>query len=224
MPVPETTEKPTAKGRIFRDLKAVRAYLVDELGLKVSMPTLYRRSQEGVLYVDENGLWSTDGVDALAARLAPALREQADVPAPMPRAKSKAKARERGYAQPIPEGASLPELKMAEEVRKLRAQIAGIEHENAVKAGKYFRKADVWLELAHRASVLYMGLAQSLRAAVPDIVRAAVEDPARGEELALQELDRALAQAINTFSKPMSLEVETWTDEIADDDIPPAND
>ena len=34
---------------------------------------------------------------------------------------------------------------MAEEVRKLRAQIAGIEHENAVKAGKYFRKADVWL-------------------------------------------------------------------------------
>ena len=112
---------------------------------------------------------------------------------------------------------------MAEEVRKLRAQIAGIEHENAVKAGKFFRKADVWLELAHRASVLYMGLAQSLRAAVPGIVRAAVEDSAKGEELALQELDRALAQAINTFSKPMSLEVETWTDEIADDDIP-AND
>ncbi len=223
MPVPETTEKPTAKGRIFRDLKAVRAYLVDELGLKVSLPTLYRRSQEGVLYVDENGLWSTDGVDALAARLAPALREQADVPVPMPRAKSKAKARERGYAQPIPEGASLPELKMAEEVRKLRAQIAGIEHENAVKAGKYFRKADVWLELAHREAVLYAGLAQDMHDAMPDIVRAAIEDPARGEEAARQAFDRALAQAINTFSRPMSLEVETWTDEIADDDIPGEN-
>jgi len=223
MSAPETTQKPTAKGRIFRDLKAVRAYLVDELGLKVSLPTLYRRSQEGVLFVDENGLWSTDGVDALAARLAPALREQADggaLPPSAPRAKSKAKARERGYAQPIPEGASLPELKMAEEVRKLRAQIAGIEHENAVKAGKYFRKADVWLELAARASVLEMGLAQSLRAAIPDIVRAAIEDPAKAEEAAMQALDRALAQAINTFSKPMTLDVETWTQEISDDDIP----
>ncbi len=223
MSTPETTEKPTAKGRIFRTMKDVHAYLTGELGLKVSMGLLKKRSQEHVLTVDANGLWDTDSVDRLAETLSPALREQADAPAPAPRAKSKAQARERGYAQPIPEGASLPELKMAEEVRKLRAQIAGIEHENAVKAGKYFRKADVWLELAHRASVLYMGLAQSLRAAVPGIVRAAVEDPAKGEELALQELDRALAQAINTFSKPMSLEVETWTDEIADDDIP-AND
>lgn len=223
MSAPETTQKPTAKGRIFRDLKAVRAYLVDELGLKVSLPTLYRRSQEGVLFVDENGLWSTDGVDALAARLAPALREQTDggaLPPSAPRARSKAKAREQGYARPIPEGASLPELKMAEEVRKLRAQIAGIEHENAVKAGKYFRKADVWLELAARASVLEMGLAQSLRAAIPDIVRAAIEDPAKAEEAAMQALDRALAQAINTFSKPMTLDVETWTQEISDDDIP----
>lgn len=220
MSTPETPEKPTARGRIFRTLADVRAYLVDELGLKVSLRTLQKRSAERVLYADANGLWDTDSVDRLAETLSPALREQADAPAPAPRAKSKAQARERGYAQPIPEGASLPELKMAEEVRKLRAQIAGIEHENAVKAGKYFRKADVWLELAARASVLEMGLAQSLRAAIPDIVRAAIEDPAKAEESAMQALDRALAQAINTFSKPMTLDVETWTQEISDDDIP----
>ena len=222
MSTPETTEKPTAKGRIFRTMKDVHAYLTGELGLKVSMGLLKKRSQEHVLTVDANGLWDTDSVDRLAETLSPALREQADAPSPAPalRAKSKAQARERGYAQPIPEGASLPELKMAEEVRKLRAQIAGIEHENAVKAGKYFRKADVWLELAARASVLEMGLAQSLRAAIPDIVRAAIEDPAKAEEAAMQALDRALAQAINIFSKPMTLDVETWTQEISDDDIP----
>lgn len=224
MSTPETTEKPTAKGRIFRTMKDVHAYLTGELGLKVSMGLLKKRSQEHVLTVDANGLWDTDSVDRLAETLSPALREQADAPAPAPRAKSKAQARAQAAAAPLPSGsASLPEIKLKAEIKKIMVQTAGIEHENAVKAGKYFRKADVWLELAHRASVLYMGLAQSLRAAVPDIVRAAAEDPAKGEELALQELDRALAQAINTFSKPMSLEVETWTDEIADDDIP-AND
>ena len=223
MSAPETTGKPTAKGRVFRDLKAVRAYLVDELGLKVSMPTLYRRSQEGVLYVDKDGLWATDGVDALAARLAPALRKQADVPAPpqpAPRAKSKAQARAQAEAAPLPGGASLPEIKLKAEIKKIMVQTAGIEHENAVKAGKYFRKADVWLELAARASVLEMGLSQSLRAAIPDIVRAAVESPERAEEAAMQALDRALAQAINTYSKPMTRDVETWTQEISDDDIP----
>lgn len=221
MSAPETPQKPSAKGRIFRTMKDVHAYLTGELGLKVSLSYLQKRSAEGVLTVDANGLWDTGSVDALAATLAPALREQADVPAPMPRARSKAKARAQGYAQPLPDdAASLPELKLREEVRKLRAQIAGIEHENAVKAGKYFRKADVWLELAHREAVLYAGLAQDMHDAMPDIVRAAIEDPARGEEAARQAFDRALAQAINTFSRPMSLEVETWTDEIADDDIP----
>ena len=221
MSAPETAQKPSAKGRVFRSLEAVRTYLADELGLKVSMSTLSRRSKDGVLRVDASGCWDPESVDALADTLAPALREQADVPAPLPRAKSKAKARAQGYAQPLPDDvASLPELKLREEVRKLRAQIAGIEHENAVKAGKYFRKADVWLELAHREAVLYAGLAQDMHDAMPDIVRAAIEDPARGEEAARQAFDRALAQAINTFSRPMSLEVETWTDEIADDDIP----
>lgn len=221
MSAPETAQKPSAKGRVFRSLEAVRTYLADELGLKVSMSTLSRRSKDGVLRVDASGCWDPESVDALADTLAPALREQADVPTLLPRAKSKAKARAQGYAQPLPDDvASLPELKLREEVRKLRAQIAGIEHENAVKAGKYFRKADVWLELAHREAVLYAGLAQDMHDAMPDIVRAAIEDPARGEEAARQAFDRALAQAINTFSRPMSLEVETWTDEIADDDIP----
>ncbi len=220
MSTPETSEKPTAKGRIFKTVRDVHAYLTGELGLKVSLSWLQKPKARQVLAVDANGLWDAGSVDRLAEMLAPALREQADAPAPAPRAKSKAQARERGYAQPIPEGASLPELKLREEVRKLRAQIAGIEHENAVKAGKYFRKADVWLELAHREAVLYAGLAQDMHDAMPDIVRAAIEDPARGEEAARQAFDRALAQAINTFSRPMSLEVETWTDEIADDDIP----
>ena len=220
MSTPETTEKPSAKGRIFKTVKDIHAYLTGACGLKVSLSWLQKPKARAVLRVDEHGLWDADSVDELAKMLSPALPAPASEPQPAPRAKSKVKAREAGYAQPIPEGASLPELKMAEEVRKLRAQIAGIEHENAVKAGKYFRKSDVWLELAARASVLEMGLAQSLRAAIPDIVRAAIEDPAKGEEAAMQALDRALAQAINTFSKPMTLDVETWTQEISDDDIP----
>lgn len=228
MSAPETPQKPSAKGRIFRTMKDVHAYLSGELGLKVSLSYLQKRSAEGVLTVDANGLWDTGSVDALATTLSPALREQAPAPAapgPQPRAKSKAQARAQGYAQPLPDDvASLPELKLREEVRKLRAQIAGIEHENAVKAGKYFRKADVWLELAHREAVLYAGLAQDMHDAMPEIVRAAIEDPARGEEAARQAFDRALAQAINTFSRPMSLEVETWTDEISDDDIPGGED
>ena len=227
MSTPETTEKPTAKGRIFKTMKDVHAYLTGVRGLKVSLSWLQKPKARQVLAVDVNGLWDTDSVDRLAEMLAPALREQADVSAPLPapaRAKSKAQAMAQAAAAPLPGGtASLPEIKLKAEIKKIMVQTAGIEHENAVKAGKYFRKADVWLELAHRASVLYMGLAQSLRAAIPDIVRAAIEDPAKGEELAQQELDRALAQAINTFSKPMSLEVETWTDEIDDDDIPPAD-
>ena len=223
MSATETAQKPSARGRIFRDLEAVRSYLADELGLKVSMRTVTRRSQEGVLYVDENGLWSTEAVDVLASTLPPALKGRADVPAPSspaPRAKSKAQARAQAEAAPLPGGASLPEIKLKAEIKKIMVQTAGIEHENAVKAGKYFRKADVWLELAARASVLEMGLSQSLRAAIPDIVRAAVESPERAEEAAMQALDRALAQAINDYSKPMTLDVETWTQEISDDDIP----
>jgi len=224
MSATETAQKTSARGRIFRDLEAVRSYLADELGLKVSMRTVTRRSQEGVLYVDENGLWSTEAVDVLASTLPPALKGRADVPAPSspaPRAKSKAQARAQAAAAPMPkDAASLPEIKLKAEIKKIMVQTAGIEHENAVKAGKYFRKSDVWLELVHRASVLYAGLAQDMHAAAPEIVRAALEDPARGEELYRQALDGALARAINNFSRPMSLEVETWTDEIADDDIP----
>jgi len=227
MSAPETPQKPSAKGRVFRSLEAVRTYLADELGLKVSMSTLSRRSKDGVLHVDASGCWDPESVDALAATLSPALKGQAPAPVapePQPRAKSKAQARAQGAAMPLPVGASLPEIKLKAEIKKLMAQIAGIEHENAVKAGKYFRKADVWLELAHREAVLYAGLAQDMHAAMPEIVRATIEDPARGEEAARQAFDRALAQAINTFSRPMSLEVETWTDEISDDDIPGGED
>jgi len=221
MSTPETAQKPSAKGRIFRTMRDVHAYLTGELGLKVSMGLLKKRSQEHVLTVDANGLWDTDSVDRLAETLSPALKEQAASSEPAPRARSKAQARAQAAAAPLPAGgASLPEIKLKAEIKKIMVQTAGIEHENAVKAGKYFSKAAVWLELGHRASVLYAGLAQDMHDAMPDIVRAAIEDPARGEEAARQAFDRALAQAINNFSKPMSLEVETWTGEIADDDIP----
>lgn len=223
MSTPETTGKPTARGRIFRTVKDVHAFLTGACGLKVSLSWLQKPKARAVLRVDEHGLWDADSVDELAKMLSPALREQADVPAPpqpAPRAKSKAQARAQAEAAPLPGGASLPEIKLKAEIKKIMVQTAGIEHENAVKAGKYFRKADVWLELAARASVLEMGLSQSLRAAIPDIVRAAAESPERAEEAAMQALDRALAQAINTYSKPMTLDVETWTQEISDDDIP----
>ncbi len=216
MSAPDTTQKSSARRHIFRTLNDVRSYLVGDLGLKVSLRTLQKRSAEGVLRVDADGLWDRTAVDALAKTLPKAVPQNgapASPPAPQ--------------ASPQPAlpkgGATLAEIKLKAEIKKVMAQTAGIEHENAVKQGKYFRKADVWLELAHRAAVLYAGLAQDMYAVAPDVVRATLEDPARGEEAFRQAFDRALAQGINSFSRPMKLEVETWTDEIADDDIPAAD-
>ena len=169
----------------YATLKDVLAHLRDGLGLKASMALLKKRSRMGMLAKGADGLWSRDAVDALAQTL--------------PKAGPEA-----GGAS---DAGGLAQEKLREEIRKLRAQTAGIEHENQRRAGQYLTKAQVWLEMASRASALYAVLSEGLRGAVPGIVRAAADaGPERAEEAALQALDRALAETVNQLSEP-----RTWT-------------
>lgn len=203
----------------FKRLDDVLAWINGTARRQISLRTLKRRSVEGVVKRLPSGHgWDLKSVEALANTLPP-LPEWVEQPVPTP---------EPGITPPaiLPARAdnlSLVEQKLQAEVQKIKLQSEGIAHENAVKAGKYFRKADVWLELAHRSAVLYAGLQQSLLAAAPDIARAGQDDPARAEDLTRAAIEKALASAINEFSRPMTLEVETWTGEVTDADIDDAD-
>ena len=180
----------------FKSLPAVLEYITGTLGKKLSIAKLKRDSASRLLPRQKDGTWSREKVDAYAALLP--LKVGGKLVAPQESPYENAAAEE------------LTRIKLEREIEKMEAQTRSINFKQAVEEGKYFRKNDVWLELASRAAILYQGLQQDLLAAVPSIVQASRESEDRVEMVVRGAIERALDLAINQFSRPMTLEVETW--------------
>lgn len=182
----------------FTTLKEVLEYVTGTLGKKLSLSTLFKHSASKRL-PDTNGYWTRRDVDAYASLLPAAVSQ------------STPKVRKTRRTSSDFEGSGdLGRIKLEREIEKMEAQTRAINFKNAVEEGKYFRKNDVWLELASRAAVLYQGLQQDLLAAIPSILQASRESEDRVEMVVRGAIERALDLAINQFSRPMTLDVETW--------------
>ena len=182
----------------FSTLKEVLDYVTGTRGRKLSMSTLFKHSASKKL-PDTDGFWTRKDVDAYASLL--------PIAVPQDMVKPKKNRRPPSDFDTLED---LGRIKLEREIEKMEAQTRSISFKNAVEEGKYFRKNDVWLELASRAAILYQGLQQDLLAAVPSIVQASRESEDRVEMVVRGAIERALDLAINQFSRPMTLDVETW--------------
>ena len=180
----------------FKTLAEILEYITGSLGKKLSIAKLKRDSAARVLPRQKDGTWSREKVDAYAALLPVKIDGKSDAP--------------KGSSYENVRAEELTRIKLEREIEKMEAQTRSINFKNAVEEGKYFRKNDVWLELASRAAILYQGLQQDLLAAVPSIVQASRESEDRVEMVVRGAIERALDLAINQFSRPMTLDVETW--------------
>ena len=180
----------------FKTLATILEYITGPLGKKLSIAKLKRDSASRLLSRQKDGTWSRESVEAYAALLPVKVGGKNDAPKESPYENTGAE--------------ELTRIKLEREIEKMEAQTKSILFKNAVEEGKYFRKNDVWLELASRAAILYQGLQQDLLAAVPSIVQASRESEDRVEMVVRGAIERALDLAINQFSRPMTLDVETW--------------
>ena len=176
----------------FKTLQEVHAHITEVLGKKVSISKLRKDSAAKAIAKQPDGTWSMSAVMAYASML--------------PDSPTAAKRDPSAFG----EYEDLGRIKMEREIEKMEAQTRSIKFKHEVERGQYFSKNEVWLELASRAAVLYQGLRQSLLASVPKIVQSYKDWPERPESALEQAIELALNEAINQFSRPMTLDVETW--------------